>query len=267
MPHPTPSLPPTRLADSIHSPTDWSGEPPAHGRTLVWGAALVLIAGSLLFLAGGRGHPAISAALGATPEDFMRGFAEKVRHTADWHALHMMILVGPLCWAIAAPTLLDALRPASRGLTSAARSALVLSAALWAVAFVLDGFGAPVYASVMGGSASPDDSAAILTIFQANAIMMSRLGLVSWVAGGAGIAFLGLALLAHPARTVWHTIVAISGLALGAWPVLAALEGEYAGGPFTSGFWMMNALAAGLWFVALASCAVRRPVVRDSRPS
>ena len=258
MSHPTASPASAFLTHNIHPSADGPTESTTHGRTLASVAALVLIAGSLLFLAGGRGHPAISAALGATPEDFMRGFAEKVRHTADWHAMHMMILVGPLCWAIAAPALLDALRPASRGLTSAARSALVLSASLWAVAFVLDGYGAPVYANAMGGIASPDDSAGILTIFQANAIMMSRLGLVSWVAGGAGIALLGLALLAPRERTVWHTIVAVSGLALGAWPMLAALEGEYAGGPFTSSFWMMNALTVGLWYVALASCAFGR---------
>ncbi len=260
MSHPTATPASPLPTDTIQGSADQQVEPAARARTLAWGAALVLIAGSLLFLAGGRGHPAISAALGATPEDFMREFAEKVRHTADWHAMHMMILVGPLCWAVAAPALVDALRPALRGVTSAARSALVLSASLWAVAFVLDGYGAPVYASAMGTNASPDDSAGLLTIFQANAIMMSRLGLVSWVAGGAGIALLGLSLLAPGERTVWRTTVAVSGLALGAWPMLAALEGEYSGGPFTSSFWMMNALAVGLWYVALASCVFgRRP--------
>jgi hypothetical protein len=45
---------------------------------------------------------------------------------------------------------------------------------------------------------------------------------------------------------------------IGVWPLLAALEGEYAGGPFTSAYWMINALVAALWYVALATCVVRK---------
>lgn len=61
------------------------------------------------------------------------------------------------------------------------------SAGLWAVAFVLDGFGAPVYAEALASADSPEVSAALLTAFRANAAMMSRLGLVSWVVGGVGM--------------------------------------------------------------------------------
>jgi hypothetical protein len=173
--------------------------------------------------------------------------------------MHLLILVGPLCWAVAAPALLDALRPDVRALGSAARSALGLAGALWAVAFVLDGFGAPVYAEGLAGAA-PAAAGAALTAFRANAVMMSRLGLVSWVAGGLGMIALGAALLAPggAGRTRWRGAVGASGVVLGAWPLLAALEGEYASGPFTSRFWMANALAVGLWYVALAGCAVRR---------
>lgn len=227
------------------------------GRALALGAALVLIAGSLLFLAGGRSHPAINATLGGEDE-FFRGFAAEVRHTQGWHGMHMLILVGPLCWAVAAPALLDALRPTARALTSTARSLLLLSGALWAVAFVLDGFGAPVYADAIAAASSPDVARGVLTSFQAQAIMMSRFGLVSWVAGGLGIVVLSGSLLAPSVRSPWRIVVGVAGIVIGAWPLLAALQGEYAGGPFTSRFWMPNALAVGVWYVALASCAFGR---------
>lgn len=253
---------PTSLASSSSLTSAASGSPGgtflSSGRALAQGAALVLIVGSLLFLFGGRTHPAINATIGAGADDFFRGFAEKVRHTPGWHGMHMLILVGPLCWAVAAPALLDALRPTARALTSTARSLLLLSGALWAVAFVLDGFGAPVYADAMADASSPDVARGLLTAFQADAIIMSRLGLVSWVAGGLGIVVLGGSLLAPSVRTRWRIAIGAAGIVIGAWPLLAALEGEYAGGPFTSRFWMPNALAAGVWYVALASSAFGR---------
>jgi hypothetical protein len=232
--------------------SDWSS-----GRALGVGSAVVLITGSLLFLAGGRSHPAIDATLGGADE-FFRGFAAEVRHTQGWHGMHMLILVGPLCWAVAAPALLDALRPTARALTATARSLLLLSGALWAVAFVLDGFGAPVYADAIAAASSPDLARGLLTSFEAQAIMMSRFGLVSWVAGGLGIVILGGSLLAPDVRSPWRMGVGVAGIAIGAWPLLAAVEGEYAGGPFTSRYWMPNALAVGAWYVALASCAFGR---------
>jgi hypothetical protein len=216
-----------------------------------------------LFLTGGRGHPTISVALGAGPDDFFRVFAAKVVHTHGWHAMHMLILVGPLVWAVAGPALLDALHPSARILTSIARSALLLSGGLWAVAFVFDGFGAPVYAQAITGGGSPAIAGAALTSFEAIAVMMSRLGLVSWVAGGVGMAILGGSLLVHGVRTRWRLVVAVTGLVIGVWPLMAALQGEYAGGPFTSRFWMAKALAAALWYVALATCALGR----DRRPA
>ena len=231
---------------------------PSPDRGLGWVAALVLITGSVLFLSGGRAHPAINAALGAGPEEFFRGFAEKIRHTHGWQPMHMLILIGPLCWAVAAPAVLDALRPNARARISAARAALVLSATLWAVAFVLDGFGAPVYAEAMSTAASPDLTGAVLTSFAADAIMMSRFGLLSWVAGGLGMMILGALLLFPGERRRWRVAVGVTGILVGAWPLVASLQGEYAGGPFVSRFWMANALVVGLWYVALASCALGR---------
>jgi hypothetical protein len=234
--------------------------PRTTSRPLLRAAAAILIFGSLLFLSGGRTHPGIGVALGAGPDDFFREFAAKVVHTHGWHAMHLLILIGPLCWAVAAPALLDALSPEARPVTSVARSALLLSGGLWAVAFVLDGFGAPVFANVVAGGGPPGLADGALVSFQAIAIMMSRLGLVSWVLGGLGMALLGGSLLAPGARTRWRMAVGAAGIAIGAWPLLAALEGEYAGGPFISRFWMMNALAVALWYVALAICGFgRRP--------
>jgi hypothetical protein len=236
---------------------------PSTDRGLGWVAALVLILGSVLFLSGGRAHPAINAALGAAPEEFFRAFAEKIRHTHGWQPMHMLILIGPLCWAVAAPAVLDAIRPNARARISVARSALVLSATLWAVAFVLDGFGAPVYAEAIATAPSPDVTGALLTSFAAEAIMMSRFGLVSWVAGGIGMMILGGLLLYPGNRRAWRVAVGISGMLLGAAPLVASLQGEYAGGPFVSRFWMANALVVALWYVALASCALGGGPRRD----
>jgi hypothetical protein len=247
----TPATPaPSRPSNATGSPVP--------DRALGWAAACVLIVGSVLFLTGGRAHPAINAALGAGPDEFFRGFAEKVRHTHGWHAMHMLILVGPLCWAMAAPTVLDVIRPDARARVSAARSALLLSAALWAVAFVIDGFGAPVYAEAIASAASPDVASGLLTSFQADAVMMSRFGLVSWVAGGLGMVILGGLLLSPGARGMWRVAVGISGILIGTWPLAAALEGEYAGGPFVSRFWMANAVVVAVWYCALATCALGR---------
>lgn len=235
-----------------------AGAASAATRWLAWSAAAVMTLGSMLFLYGGRMHPGIGAAAGTGVDDFFRGFAGVMLHTSGWQAMHMLILVGPLCWAVAAPVLLDAIHPGARAFTSAARSTLLLSGALWAVAFALDGFGGPVYAAALVTSAGSSIEPGVLASFQANATIMSRLGLVSWIALGLGMVLLSGSLLAPHVRSAWRSVVAISGIALGAWPLGAALQGEYATGPFTSGYWMMNALAVGLWFIALASCSVRR---------
>ena len=253
------SLPPVDpMADSA-SAADASPWPQ---RLLASGAAAALVLGSGLFLAGGRTHPGIRAPAGAGPDAFFRAFAETVQHTQGWHGMHMMILVGPLLWAVAAPALLDALRPGGRAASSTARSLLLVAGCLWAVAFVLDGFGAPVYAQALADARAPGGDVGLLAAFAANAVMMSRLGLVSWIAGGLGMVVLGGSLQSPGVRTRWRGVVGWSGILVGLWPLLAALEGEYAGGPFTSRVWMYNALAVGLWYVAFATCAFRRRVAR-----
>jgi hypothetical protein len=153
--------------------------------------------------------------------------------------------------------LLDSLRPDAGRQVAVARSAVLIAAMLWAVAFVLDGFGAPVYAEALAGAA-PEASGSLLTSFAANAVMMSRLGLLSWVAGGLGMVMAGGLLLGRRARTHWRIAVGATGILLGAWPLAAALAGEYSAGPFTSSYWMPNALAVGLWHMAFATCVVRR---------
>ena len=247
----TPSC--SSVATGWHSPDRWLG----------WIAASVLIIGSVLFLSGGRLHPAINAALGTESNEFFRAFAEKVRQTHGWHSMHMLILVGPLFWAIAAPAVLDAIRPDAHARISVARSALVLSAALWAAAFVIDGFGAPVYAEAIASAASADVASGLVSSFGAEAVMMSRFGLVSWVTGGLGMIILGGLLLSAGERRLWRGAVGISGILIGAWPLGAALEGEYAGGPFVSRFWMANALIVALWYIGLAICAFGRAPKTD----
>jgi len=251
------------LADQPVSPVTGAADTGWGHRIIPLAAAAGLFLGSALFLAGGRAHPGIQVLAGAAPEAFFRTFAETVHHTEGWHGMHMMILVGPLLWAVAAPALLEALRPQARTTGSTARALLVVAGCLWATAFVLDGFGAPVYAQALTATPADASNVGLLTAFAANAVMMSRLGLVGWVVGGLGIAVLGVSLLPTGVRTRWRAVVGVSGILLGLWPLMAALEGEYAGGPFTSRFWIYNALLVGLWYVALATCAFGRPASRD----
>jgi len=251
-------MPRTNPLDAQHAPDFSPSTQGAAPRARAFGAALVVIVGSVLFLAGGRQHPSINAGLGATADEFFRAFADKIQHTHGWHEMHLMILVGPLCWAVAAPALLDVLRPAARPVTSIARSLLLLAGALWAVAFVLDGFAAPIFAEAIANAATPEIASSVLVSFRAEAVTMSRLGLLSWIMSGLAIVILGGSLLARDVRTPWRAVVGLSGIVLGAWPLLATMQGEYAAGPFTSRFWMINALSAGLWFISLGSCAFRR---------
>ena len=249
-------------------PVDPAGAPrhfPWRPRIAPLGAAAGLLLGSALFLAGGRAHPGIQVPAGAGADAFFRAFAETVHHTPGWHGMHMMILVGPLFWAVAAPALLEGLRPHGRIANSTARSLLVVAGCLWATAFVLDGFGAPVYAEALAAPSTAGAEVGLLTGFAAIAVMMSRLGLLGWVVGGMGMAVLGASLLSAGVRTRWRAAVGSTGILLGLWPLLAALEGEYAAGPFTSPLWMYNALLVGLWYVGLATCAWGPATLPDAR--
>src|SRR5215207_3197270 len=121
-------------------------------RFAAWLSAILLPLGSVLFVTGGGNHPRAGTAFGpvGTPE-FYRAFADHIQHQSNWVPIHVLILVGPVLWALGAPrrrrTHDDLTVPMAETPMSAmdglASRALLLGAALWAVVFVMDGFVAP----------------------------------------------------------------------------------------------------------------------------
>ena len=77
----SPSLPATRLS--------------------AWISGAFLLTGSVLFAAGGRLHPRAATAFGTvgTP-DFYRTFAEHIHTMPNWIPIHVLILMGPVLWAL-----------------------------------------------------------------------------------------------------------------------------------------------------------------------
>jgi hypothetical protein len=236
-------------------------------------AVALLAAGSLAFLLAGSLHPRVGAALGPVGSDeFFRAFAAEIVRVPHWEAIHAGILAGPVLWALGAAAIPRLLPTPAAILGEIGRNALLLAAAAWTVAFVLDGFMAPglAYAVVNATDIATEHDA--LRAFHANQRIMARLGMVSIVLIGAAESAFGLALLAS-ARAVaratrqgasWRLVVGASGVLVGLWPILAAARGEFVPGPFTSPYWTITALATGAWFGALASALPLRGMQPDA---
>jgi hypothetical protein len=226
---------------------------PTHGRIDAWLPAALLAAGSAAFLGAGRLHPRITAALGpVSSDDFFRAFAAEILQVHNWETMHTLILLGPVLWAIAAVGTARLLPPRTSALGDAATGALLLGAAFWAVGFVLDGFVTPVHARTVAAAGVGSDATA-LAAFRITQLTMARLGMFSIVLVGAAVIAFGAALLVGTRARSWRTAVGVSGLLVGAWPAVAALQGEFSPGPFTSPYWSLTALSLGLWFLALGS--------------
>lgn len=219
----------------------------------------LLMAGSITFVNGGQHHPIInSTTLGPLGTDqFYRAFAHEMIHTAGWQEMHMLILVGPVLWALgaAAASRLFPDRVAVFG--EVGRSALLLAAAGWALAFILDGFVGPRYAGIID-AAGPDASPAVIAAFALNALTMARLGMISVVLIGASITAYSLALLGVNRPRSWAGAVGIIGIPVGLWPLIAGARGEFSPGPFTSPYWTMTALAIAAWMMLFATALPAR---------
>src|SRR5688500_11824658 len=75
-----------------------------------WLSLILLAAGSLIFIGGGRLHPHVGSAMGPLGSaDYFLHFAQTIVTTAGWVPMHMMILIGPVLWALAAPGIRGAL--------------------------------------------------------------------------------------------------------------------------------------------------------------
>lgn len=228
----------------------------AGGRTseriffLVCGALLIL--GGALFVWGGSQHPPTDARLGAVgSEEFFRNFVRHIVEHGRWESIHTAILAGPLCWALGGVGATLMLRQRGEVHFSVLGAvALAMGATAWAVTFVFDGFVALRYAQTI--SAKPTgDMTALLAAFQANQVVVIRLGLASWILIGLGMAGLGSSILAASGVRAVKWLLAASGILLGIWPLVAWIAGIFDPGPFTSRWWAPTAVLTTVWFMAI----------------
>ena len=230
-----------------------STQPRLASRLDAWLASALLFAGTLVFIGAGRQHPRINASLGVPGSDeFYRNFAGHMLHNPDWQGMHLLILLGPVLWALAAATVARLVSPRAVVLADLGRDALLLGASLWVVAFVLDGYVGPRYAAAIA-SAGPSADAAAIRAFSMNAFFMARLGMFSVVLLGIGTFTLAGGLLVDARLRSWRAVVGALGFVVGGWPIVAALRGEFWPGPFTSSYWRVTALSFGLWFLLLGT--------------
>jgi hypothetical protein len=218
----------------------------------------LLVTGSVLFVVGGGQHPRAGTAFGTpgTPE-FFRAFADHIHHQENWIGIHVLILLGPVLWALALPrrqsehpeTPNDWRVNTTGTLETMASRAMLLGAALWAMTFVLDGFVAPLLANGIA-SANPAELAGLLASFRSNQDVVISLGLISWILIGAAMALIGMATAIASRAPRGRAALGVIGVIIGAWPVVAALTGEFVPGPFTSRLWNVTALASAFWFAA-----------------
>ncbi len=221
---------------------------------LLSGALLIL--GSVLFLWGGSQHPGIR--LGAGDLEYFRGFAEHIVRHSNWEGIHGGILVGPVLWALGAVALRDLLhRAGEKRWSTLGLVALVMAAVCWSVAFVFDGFVAPSLARALLESSDNSQAMPILAIFRANQFVVIRMGLVSWILLGGATAIFAVSLAVAPAahRAV-RWALALIGVILGVFPLLAWWGGTFAPGPFISPWWNVTAISTAFWYMAAGSLLI-----------
>jgi hypothetical protein len=225
---------------------------PFADRLFYLASGALLMIGGVLFVWGGSQHPPTGTNLGAIgSEEFFLNFARHIVQHPAWERIHIAILVGPLCWAVGGIGLCLALRDLGESRFGTLGAAtLAMGATAWAVTFVFDGFVALRIAQAMLAS-RPNDMPSIATAFHANQVVVIRLGLVSLVLIGWGMAALGGSILASTmgSRTL-RWLLGASGLLLGAWPTIAWAAGVFEPGPFVSRLWVPTALLTAAWFVS-----------------
>lgn len=218
-----------------------------------WLPALLLVAGTLIFLGAGRHHPIIDATLGRPGSDeYFRSFAGHMLQMPNWESMHLGILVGPLLWTLGVAGIARVVSSAATPLADVGKVALMLGASLWAVAFVLDGFVGPRLAQAIAAAGVGADALAIKT-FSTNQYMMARLGMLSVVLIGASIFVISAAMILESRLRSWRAVVGGLGILVGAWPLIAAARGEFWPGPFTSPYWTATAISLGIWFLLLGT--------------
>jgi hypothetical protein len=220
-------------------------------------AGVLLVLGSVAFLNGGRHHPLITAALGPIgSEQFFHGFAQHVAMTPHWEAFHTWILIGPVLWALSAPAVEAFLPRGAPQIWLITRSAFGIGAVLWIIAFILDGYVAPIYAREIVSPTNPEIGRTALFMFKISALTMAKLGLVGLLLFGLSFAAYGVGLVSGARSAPWRMILGALGIVVGLWPMVAFAIGEFTPGPFTSPYWTATAIALGVWAALLGGTLI-----------
>jgi|ERR1700680_1558546 len=226
---------------------------PTSERAFYFICGILLIAGGVVLAWGGSLHPPTDARLGVVgSEEFFRHFVGEIVEHGHWQLIHTGILAGPVCWALGGVGASLALRQRGEVHFSVLGAvALAMGATAWAVTFVFDGFVALRYAQRIAAS-PPGDVAALVSAFQANQVVVIRLGMVSLILIGLGMASFGAGIVGarfHYGAVKW--LIGWGGVALGVWPTVAWALGIFDPGPFISRLWPPTALLMTVWFMAL----------------
>lgn len=253
--HSVPHTPPAMTAPAALSdrPSALTARP-----ALLPGVLFVL--GSILFLAGGKSHPMIDSSLGAMGSvEFYQSFATHVRAAPHWEAIHDLILIGPVLWALAASGVHAALPRAGDALWGVARTSVALGASAWVVAFALDGHNARAYADAIAAATDPATLTDRAFQFSISTRLVGYFGRLGWMLMSLPFAAYGAGLLLEAGATVWRRVLGAAGALVGGWMLFELLRGDFTPAPFTSHYWRYTALAAGIWSIAFGfTIAARR---------
>ncbi|MFL5630128.1 MAG: hypothetical protein ACJ77T_02595 [Gemmatimonadaceae bacterium] len=231
-------------------------------------SGLLLVVGSLLFMAGGRHHPLINANIGPLgSEQFYYAFATHVRMSPHWETFHNLILMGPVLWALGAAGLAQILPSRGAQVWTVARSAIAIGATAWIMAFALDGHNAPAFARAISDAA---DAAALrekLFEFSISSRLVAYLGRIGWTMITVSLATFAAGMLLAERATAWRKGVGAVGVLLGLWTIFEVVRGDFTPGPFTSQLWTASALSAGIWALAFGATIAATRAVSVVHPS
>lgn len=229
---------------------------------------LGLIAGGIILNGYGRFHP--STGLDIPDDQYWPAFADLVLQNADWRQLHSGILIGPVLWALGAVGAHQALREKGEERFSALGStAVAMGAMAWSVAFIFDGFVAVTLSRAVATS-GPEGLIAAIGSLQAAEVVVLRLGLVAWILIGLGAAAFAGSLFTAEILSRWlRWALAVSGILVGLWPLLATATGAFIPGPFTSPLWLPTVVLTSVWFSGLGVMLIAQTFNRQdqSQPS
>jgi hypothetical protein len=214
-------------------------------------SGILFILGSVLFLAGGKSHPSINSSLGVMGSvQFYQAFAQHVRSAPHWEAIHDLILIGPVLWALAASGVHSVLPRSGDPLWAIARSSFILGAAGWVVAFALDGHNARAYSDAIAAASDPVVLADRAFQFSISTRLVGYFGRFGWMLVSLPFAAYGAGLLLGAGASAWRKVLGAAGVLLGFWMLYELMSGAFTPAPFTSQYWRYTALATGAWVSA-----------------